>query len=76
MGNDDEAHRRRRKENADLMRRWREGSNLCHTDLNAFRWAPRPMIKKDERDMARLYGTKLPERPKLGLVDGGEAHGD
>lgn len=34
------------------------GSNLCHTDLSAFRWQPRPMIKKDDSLIKKLYGDK------------------
>lgn len=64
---------RRRKENADLMQRLKNGDNLCHTDLSAFRWAPRPSVKKDRKEMDRLYGVKP---TTLGLVGGGEPHGD
>lgn len=53
---------RRRRENADLVRRMRQGDNLCHTDLSAFSWQPRPIIRKDRAEMSRLFGDAVGER--------------
>lgn len=61
---------RRQQENAELLRRMKSGDNLCHTDLSAFRWAPRQQIKKDPKEQARLYG------PPLGIAKEDEAHGN
>ena len=47
---------RRKKENADLIQRMNGGDNLCHTDIKAFRWAPRPNIKKCDKEVARIFG--------------------
>lgn len=49
---------RRKRENEELVKRMREGHNLCHTGLQAYRWAPRPKVEKDRKEMARLYGGK------------------
>lgn len=55
MGKEDPAERRAR-ENRELLERMKAGDNLCHTGLSAYRWAPRPMVKKDPKDMARALG--------------------
>ena len=52
----DDDEKPRAEENASVIARMRSGHNLCHTDLGAFRWAPRPTIKKDEKAIAALYG--------------------
>lgn len=56
----------RRQENAALLRRMKSGDNLCHTDLGAYRWAPRQVIKKDQKEMDRVYGIE--RRPTIGIV--------
>lgn len=69
----DEAARRRR-ENKDLLRRMQQGDNLCHTALGAYRWAPRAMIKKDEKAISALYGgisSGAPSKSGLTVVEGG-----
>lgn len=48
----------RRNRNAEIIAAMKAGSNLCHTDLSAFRWQPRPMIKKDDSLIKKLYGDK------------------
>jgi len=54
---DDKAARRRRIENDAVKKRMDDPEdNLCHTGLNAFRWAPRKLIEKDKREMARAHG--------------------
>lgn len=65
---------RREQENEHVLEKMRRGENLCHTGLQAYRWAPRAIIKKDEQEMARLYGPKTagnsgtPSAEKKGLT--------
>lgn len=53
------AEKRRREENERVLNRMKDkNDNLCHTGLNAFRWSPRPVIKKDQDAINKLYGKK------------------
>lgn len=45
----------RRQHNADLIRRMRNGEPLNAIDSKASWYPPRPVIKKDQREIARLY---------------------
>lgn len=45
----------RRQHNAELIRRMRNGEALSAFDSKASWFPPRPVIKKDEREMRRLY---------------------
>lgn len=60
------ADEQRRQENAAVLRHMRNNGNLCHTDLGAYRWAPRQVIKKDQKEMDRVYGIE--RRPTIGIV--------
>lgn len=48
---------RRKRENAELIKKMMSGHNLCHTGLSAYRWAPRQIIEKDKKQMERVYGN-------------------
>lgn len=47
----------RKQHNAELLRRMRNGEALNAIDSKASWYPPRPLIKKDEREMARLYSN-------------------
>ena len=47
----------RKQHNADLIRRMRNGEPLNTIDSKASWYPPRPLIKKDVGDMARVYGA-------------------
>lgn len=55
------AEKRRKAENDHILKAMQNGESLCHTDLSAYRWAPRPTVKKDQKEIARLYGTDKKE---------------
>lgn len=61
------ADERRARENAAVLARMKDGHNLCHTDLSAYRWAPRQQLKKDQKEMDRLYGIE--RRPAVSLAE-------
>ena len=46
----------RRQHNQDLIRRMRSGESLNSFDSKASWYPPRPIIKKDIIEIARLYG--------------------
>ena len=46
---------RRKEHNSDLVRRMRSGEPLNAIDSKASWYPPRPIIKKDQVEMARLY---------------------
>ena len=48
-------HRIRQERNSDLIRRMLAGESLSSFDNRASWYPPRPMIKKDEREVARVY---------------------
>ena len=48
--------RQRKFHNQDLIRRMRNGESLSAIDSKASWYPPRPNIKKDAKEMARLYG--------------------
>lgn len=62
---------RRRRENADLLRRFHKGENLV-ADGSASWWPPRPLIKKDPAEVARVLGGCVEQkpRPKLEVARG------
>ncbi len=49
----------RRQHNVDLIRRMRNGEPLNSIDSKASWYPPRPVIEKDRREMARLYGDSV-----------------
>lgn len=53
---------RRAEENKDVLARFKRGESLARCDQQATWWQPRPMVKKDEAAMQRVYGG--PARPK------------
>lgn len=50
----------RRQHNLDLVRRMRGGESLNAYDSKASWFPPRPMIKKDEKEISRVYKAKSP----------------
>jgi hypothetical protein len=46
----------RKKHNMDLIRRMRDGDPLKSFDSRASWFPPRPVIEKDEKAVAKLYG--------------------
>lgn len=44
-------------ENENVLDRWRRGETLAMVPPSATWFPPRPIIKKDQREMARLYGN-------------------
>jgi hypothetical protein len=54
----------RQKHNSDLIRRMRNGEALNAVDSKASWFPPRPIIQKDEREMARLYANAKAKEPK------------
>lgn len=57
----------RKRHNHDLIKRMREGDPLKGFDNQSSWFPPRPVIKKDEKAIAKLYkspdGTLTPEPP-------------
>lgn len=49
---------RRRLENAALIKRMRSNESLIHTDFGAYRWAPRPLVKKDPKAILQIFGEQ------------------
>ncbi|MEZ4743758.1 MAG: hypothetical protein R3B45_15155 [Bdellovibrionota bacterium] len=52
----------RKKHNLELIRRMREGDPLKSFDSQASWYPPRPIIAKDEKALAELYGFKAKKR--------------
>jgi hypothetical protein len=50
----------RRQHNLDLVRRMRGGESLNAYDSKASWFPPRPMIKKDEKEISRVYKAEAP----------------
>lgn len=48
----------RRRENRDIIERMKRGETLVKTDVMSTWFPPRPIVKKDKREMARIYGDK------------------
>lgn len=46
----------RKEHNLELVRRMQQGDDLCKVDSKASWFPPRPVIKKDEKEVAKLYG--------------------
>lgn len=59
----------RSKHNSDLIRRMRNGEQLNAVDSKASWYPPRPVIKKDTNEMARLY-TGVERRKTPRVADG------
>jgi len=51
----------RRDQNADTLAKFKRGESLSLVDSTATWWPPRPIIKKDQEGMAKLYGTQVPD---------------
>jgi len=49
----------RRQHNLDLMRRMRSGESLNAYDSKASWFPPRPVIKKDEKEVSRVYDVPV-----------------
>jgi hypothetical protein len=49
----------RRQHNLDLMRRMRGGESLNAYDSKASWFPPRPVIKKDEKEVSRVYDVPV-----------------
>lgn len=65
------AEDRRKAENDALLIRMKRGDNLCHTDLSAFRWAPRPLLSKLAKDRSQTEAKREPAPTRrLTVVDG------
>ena len=54
----------RKKHNADILQRMKEGDTLQSYDSHDSWYPPRPIIKKDEKVLAKLYDTEC-SKPKL-----------
>jgi len=54
----------RLQRNADILRRMRNGDPLNAVDSRASWFPPRPLVKKDLVEMARLYNTTVPPKDK------------
>lgn len=50
----------RRQHNLDLVRRMRGGESLNAYDSKASWFPPRPMVKKDEKEISRVYNAGGP----------------
>jgi hypothetical protein len=48
--------KRRQEKNKEIVDRMRAGESLATIDQKATWWPPRPIIKKDLKEIARLYG--------------------
>lgn len=48
----------RKQHNLDLMRRMRGGESLNAYDSKASWYPPRPVIKKDDKEISRVYDSK------------------
>ena len=53
---------RRMKENADLVRRMKDGQSLSRIPQSATFFPPRPVIEKDKEAQNRLYHSLLDEK--------------
>jgi hypothetical protein len=51
----------RKQRNSDILRRMRNNEPLNAIDSRASWFPPRPMIKKDAKEMHRLYNMSFPE---------------
>ena len=66
----------RQKHNLDLLRRMRTGEALYSFDSQSSWYPPRPILEKDSKALAELYGKdgekrperRSPNRPLMGLV--------
>ncbi|MBM4252488.1 MAG: hypothetical protein FJ146_10995 [Deltaproteobacteria bacterium] len=61
-GNKNKHFNLRKQHNSDLIRRMRNGEPLNTIDSKSSWYPPRPVIKKDESEMARVYGTSVTEK--------------
>lgn len=49
---------KRKAENDELIRRMRRGESLSRCDASDTWFQPRPVIKKNKKEMARIYGDE------------------
>lgn len=49
---------RRKKRNDELLLRFKNGESMALIDATATWFPPRPIIKKDEKEVERLFGDK------------------
>jgi hypothetical protein len=47
---------RRKRENADLIKRMKAGESLARIPASATWFQPRPVVKKDQRAITKLFG--------------------
>lgn len=52
----------RKRHNEDLIRRMHNGEALCTFDSKDSWFPPRPIVKKDKKEVERLYGKGSGER--------------
>lgn len=74
-GNKSKHFNLRKQHNSDLIRRMRNGEPLNTIDSKSSWYPPRPVIKKDEGEMARVYGTPITEKDQevaLSVVEDGD----
>ncbi|MBI2601929.1 MAG: hypothetical protein HYW48_02640 [Deltaproteobacteria bacterium] len=60
---------RRKKRNEELIKRMRRGDVLHTYDAQTSWYPPRPVIKKDKKELARLYGEEKETEANLSPVD-------
>jgi hypothetical protein len=74
-GNKNKSFNLRKDHNSELIRRMRNGEPLNSIDSKNSWYPPRPIIKKDEAEMARVYGAPVAEKslePGVKAVDEGD----
>ncbi len=64
---------RRRHENEDVIRRLKRGESLTRFPITSSWFPPRPIIQKDPKAIAAIYGDEEPKNQKrssLKIVEG------
>ena len=56
----------REERNKDIVRRMKAGDPLCGTDVMESWFPIRPPIKKDKKEIERLYGKDEPKLKEVG----------
>jgi len=65
-----DAEKKRKARNLQVVHRMRRGEPLVTATLEDTAFPPRPIIRKDQEAMRRLYEIPKTEKPSLRLVDG------
>jgi len=65
---EDAKNKQQKAHNRDLIRRMRNGDSLTSFDSTSSWYPPRPVIEKDEKALAELYGSTAmhDDRPRVG----------